>query len=103
MVKRYGSDGTRYGEAGYNTLTNTDLWPWSNEDRIKADMSAVSTRGFCASGQTLTKYIWEYLGNTIPPEIYGGSAVGNKASEKKGQEDTIFFRALKRLILGIRK
>ncbi|MFA5014655.1 MAG: hypothetical protein WC549_03835, partial [Actinomycetota bacterium] len=26
------------------------------------------TRGFCADGQTLTKYIWEYLGNTIPAD-----------------------------------
>ncbi|MCX7926584.1 MAG: putative Ig domain-containing protein, partial [Candidatus Omnitrophica bacterium] len=30
-------------------------------------------RGFCADGQTLTKYIWEYLGNTMPSDIYGGA------------------------------
>ena len=24
-------------------------------------------RGFCADGQTLTNYIWGYLGNTVPP------------------------------------
>ena len=23
--------------------------------------------GFCANGQTLTNYIWEHLGNTVPP------------------------------------
>jgi hypothetical protein len=68
VVKRYGTDGTFYGDTGYNTLTSVDLWPWPNEDRIKADLSTASTRGFCASGQTLTKYIWEYLGNTIPLE-----------------------------------
>ena len=31
-------------------------------------------RGFCADGQTLSKYIWEYLGNTIPTDIYGNSS-----------------------------
>ena len=74
ILKRYGADGTFYGDTGYNTLTSTDLWPWPNEDDIKADMAADSTRGFCASGQTLTKYIWEYLGNTIPDDIYGGGS-----------------------------
>jgi MYXO-CTERM domain-containing protein len=38
---------------------------------------AAGARGFCAgtsqdgTPQTLTKYIWEYLGNPIPAEIYG--------------------------------
>jgi len=76
VLFRYGSDGTFYGETAYNTLTSNNLWPWPNEVRIKKEMSASSTRGFCASGNnavtgnpiTLTTYVWEYLGNPIPSE-----------------------------------
>lgn len=83
IIKRLGTSGTYYGDSGWNTSTDIDLWPWPYEDEIKewfavendppvgADLSSNDTdRGFCANGQTLTKYIWEYLGNTIPPEIY---------------------------------
>lgn len=78
VIYRYGADGSRYGEPGYNTLTSTPLWPWPNEDRIKREMCANTTRGFCATGQrlgnlgpvTLTTYIWEYLGNPIPAGVY---------------------------------
>jgi hypothetical protein len=82
ITKKIGVAGTLYGETGYNTVTDDNLWPFPNEDRIKSDMSSYPsswpsgslpspTRGFCASEQTLTKYIWETLGNTIPSEIYG--------------------------------
>jgi hypothetical protein len=63
-------------------LTDGDLWPFPNEDAIKQDLcagpdgtqlnsAAINTRGhnatgFCASGKTLTKYVWEQLGNTSP-------------------------------------
>jgi hypothetical protein len=78
LLYRYGADGTRFGDASYNTLAATSLWPWPNEDRIKRDMCANTTRGFCSTGQrlgnlgpvTLTTYIWEYLGNPIPSGIY---------------------------------
>lgn len=72
IIYKYGVDGTRYGEPGYNTLTSEPIWPWPNEDKIKSFMCAEAgvTRGFCAA-ETLTKYIWEYLGSPIPPEIYG--------------------------------
>lgn len=63
--------------------TNVPLWPWPNEDRIKADMCAPNTppsgaipavndttRGFC-SKSSLTEYIWTYLGN---PNPYSGYA-----------------------------
>ncbi len=56
-------------------LTEQALWPFPNEDKIKSDMSETSTRGFCAENMTLTKYIWEYLGNPIPSDIYGQSNV----------------------------
>jgi hypothetical protein len=65
------------------SITTDNLWPWPYEDRIKADIASVSARGFATgtsrdgSSQTLTKYIWEYLGNQIPSDIYGASAAVN--------------------------
>lgn len=47
---RYGVDGTRYGEAGYNVSQSTSALPWPNEARIKSEMCASTSRGFCASG-----------------------------------------------------
>jgi hypothetical protein len=88
ILKRIGLSGTLYGEAGYDTVTADELWPFPNEDRIKNDMMSYSsnwpsgnspgpTRGFCSGGNglyggliTLTSYIWEYLGKAMPPEIY---------------------------------
>ncbi|MGE5416996.1 MAG: putative Ig domain-containing protein [Acidobacteriota bacterium] len=86
IIKKIGVSGTLWGDAGYNTVTADNLWPFPNEDTIQQYMSTYTytglksdgttgtisgQRGFCAPGQTLTKYIWEYLGNPIPPEIYG--------------------------------
>jgi hypothetical protein len=93
LTYQYGKSGTLWGETGYNLLqdgTNgqatVKLWPFPNEDIIKTKMAAYSNhsvtgaRGFCTgtsldgSSQTLTKYIWEYLGNQIPDDIYGTSS-----------------------------
>jgi hypothetical protein len=79
ILYKMGTDGTLYGENGYNSLTANALWPWPNEAGIKSDFASVSggARGFATgtsrdgSEQTLTRYIWEYLGNTISCEIYG--------------------------------
>jgi hypothetical protein len=91
VICKTGVDGTLYGETGYNTLKSctlgdiNSLWPWPNEEQIKNDMKTYSetggpsgTRGFCAPGNglyggpiTLTSYIWEYLGNEIPCDVYG--------------------------------
>src|SRR5207244_824530 len=53
--------------------TSTPLWPWPNEARIKAEMCADTTRGFCSakrldgvSAGTLTSYIWEYENQPLP-------------------------------------
>ena len=94
IEKQMGISGTLHGETGYNTLTSTSLWPFPNEDAIKSlfresndpsfglsPATNDTTRGFCADGTTLTKYIWEYLRNTIPAEIYGApvlDTIGNK-------------------------
>jgi len=98
IIKRYGVSGTLYGETGYNTLTDEDLWPFPNEDKIKERMKVYNrwdpydnidpnnasnpdtyvngARGFCADGNglyggsiTLTSYIWESLGNPCPADI----------------------------------
>ena len=100
ILKKIGTSGTLYGETGYNTTTDDDLWPFPNETLIKTKMAAYTyddgsggdpeitgARGFCAAGKqlngtddiTLTSYIWEYLGNEIPAEIYGTSTVTHSA------------------------
>lgn len=55
-------------------LTGTALWPWPNEARIKTEMCNGVSTGWCSTTKTLTTYIWEYLGNTIPADIYGTTA-----------------------------
>ena len=96
ILKKIGTSGTIYGETGWNTATNDDLWPFPNEDTIKTLMSTTvdgvtGSYGFCTGNsldstpQTLTKYIWEYLGNQIPGSVYAaqtnrsgtGSGTGN--------------------------
>jgi len=80
ILKKVGVSGTLWGDEGYDTVTSDNLWPWPNENRIKSDMESVDARGFATgtsmdgSSQTLTKYVWEYLGNQIPGDIYGQAA-----------------------------
>jgi hypothetical protein len=86
IVYQLGVSGTLYGETGWDTVTSALLWPWPNESIIKTQMAAYNdndvtgARGFATgtsidgSSQTLTKYIWEYLGNQIPSDIYGTSS-----------------------------
>lgn len=91
IMTTLGTDGLEYGATGYDTPTGTSLWPWPLEDWVKAQMSGMDstisgytmpspTRGFCGySGKdgvhnTLTSYIWEYLGNQIPSSVYGSSS-----------------------------
>lgn len=79
ILKKIGTSGTFHGDSGYNTTTGDDLWPWPYEDTIRTffiDYGAASSpspdRGFCASGETLSDYIWEYLGNVVngdPPDV----------------------------------
>jgi len=78
----YGADGSRYGDADRDTLGTTALWPYPNEARIKADFATAANgaRGFCTgnsiggTAQSLTKYIWEQLGNEVPADYYAGWA-----------------------------
>jgi len=93
ILQKLGIDGTEYGSTDWNTPQG-NLWPWPLEEWVKAQMAAADTviggdampaptRGFASATAkrldginpvTLTSYIWESLGNQIPPEIYGGSA-----------------------------
>lgn len=67
---KVGVSGTLFGENGFDRVTTDLLWRWPNEDLIKNDMAKVSNRGFCASGQTLTDYIWSSLGNKPDSSLF---------------------------------
>lgn len=86
IIKKIGISGSLYGDIGYNEISGDNLWPWPNETLIRdffrnytasAGYHPLSSRGFAADGVdqfgkplTLTRYIWQYLGNQIPCEIY---------------------------------
>ncbi|MBL0125049.1 MAG: hypothetical protein IPP88_20845 [Betaproteobacteria bacterium] len=67
IVNRIGTASTFQGEAGWNAMTGTALWPFPNETRIKKEMcvDAGIARGFCIN-TSLTNYILNYLGNGNP-------------------------------------
>ena len=79
ILYRYGSDGSRYEEPNFNALSSVPLWPWPNQERIKKEMCEDSgvTRGFCGA-VSLTKYIWEYLGNPMPEDPYADQSPARK-------------------------
>jgi len=85
-----GKSGTFFGEPGYDEETHIPMWPFPMEHVIKEKMAAYSytgntytgteynrvvsgtgtisgERGFAVEGQSLTNYIWGYLGNVVPP------------------------------------
>lgn len=88
VLYKIGATGSLDGDPGWDQPTTEPLWPWPNEDQIKTDMAAYDgpggkgARGFATgnsldgSPQTLTKYIWEYLGNPIPKDIYANAPDG---------------------------
>jgi hypothetical protein len=51
---RIGVDGTLFDEPGFEDLTTVPLWPWPNEERIKADFDAVRP---AFGGRSLTGYV----------------------------------------------
>jgi len=85
-----GESGTLFGEPGYNQETEIPMWPFPMEHIIKQKFSEYSytgkkyqghytnriengtgtiegARGFAVQGQSLTNYVWGYLGNVVPP------------------------------------
>lgn len=89
VIMLIGTPGTLYGANGYKTTTNVSMWPFPNENVIKSKMAAYKnnthgisgSRGFCVNGKqlngiddiTLTSYIWEYIGNKMPTDIYAST------------------------------
>jgi hypothetical protein len=111
LTKRYGASGSRYGEIGYDSKTSLPLWPWPYEDVVKsvfaeanpAPLAATPNannpkRGFAQDGNdsfgkplTLTRYVWQYLGNEIPADIYGcGSYVAGASCNLDVNADASF-------------
>lgn len=56
LPPRYGVDGTRFGEAGVNAVQTESLLPYPNDARIRTEMCANTTRGFC-SAVSVTEYL----------------------------------------------
>jgi hypothetical protein len=52
--------------------TPEPLWPWPHEGRIRSEMCATTTRGWCGTSKTLTQYIWEFLGAPTPDFVLDG-------------------------------
>lgn len=89
LTKRVGRSGTFWDDPGYDEVTTENLWPFPNESHIKAVFSEPNTprsgntpstnntvRGFTVASDafgksmTLTRYVWQFLGNEIPADIY---------------------------------
>lgn len=80
-----GKLGTFYDEEGFDTEINIPMWPFPSQTLFKEKFAQytytgsdhnrvisgtgtiIGERGFAVEGQTLTHYIWGYLGNTVPP------------------------------------
>lgn len=82
IINKTGTSGTLWGESEWNTETTDCLWPFSNEtvisDRFRTynigqenQSKPDGIRGFTADNQTLTKYIWEYIGHPNPYKQVG--------------------------------
>ncbi len=95
-----GGSGTLDGDPGWDQATTDPIWPFPNEDVIRADMAAYAgpgaagARGFAKGNsldgtpQTLTKYVWEYLGNRIPHDIYGSRPPPDAGTNDAGTNDS---------------
>ena len=55
LPQRYGVDGTRFGDSGVNAPQGT-LLPYPNDARIRAEMCANTSRGFC-SAPSVSEYL----------------------------------------------
>lgn len=82
VLYKIGVSGTLHGDTGYADTTTDSLWPWPYEGTIRDFFRTYGSasnpdpkRGFAADGQTLSKYVWEYLGNSCPPGMCDGSTV----------------------------
>ena len=73
-----------------STEAGTHLWPWPGEDRWKTDLCDAgnptdrSGEGLCGSGVSITTYVWNAMGNTIPSSIYGDSSPSSSSGGVPG-------------------
>lgn len=82
LLSMVGSSGTFYGQLNFDEETNIPMWPFPGEAMIQKHFGAFNyegtdrdggtagvngSRGFAVDGQTLTNYVWGYLGNVVPP------------------------------------
>jgi len=68
IVNRMGAEQSYYGDLGYDVEQGESLWPWPNESRIARDLCLYRNEGFCLEA-SLTTYVWELLGNTVPNNL----------------------------------
>lgn len=70
IEKRWGTSGSLVGQAGYNSVTSADLWPFPNEKAIKGQLCASYKYGFCDPANfsvSLTSYIVGYTARFTSP------------------------------------
>lgn len=116
-----GKSGTLYGEAGFDEETYIPMWPFPMEHIIKEKFAQYTysgnrysghyenrvengvgtikgARGFAVNGQSLTNYVWGYLGNLAPPLNVSASEVGDslivqwEANAPISQQNVIGYR-----------
>lgn len=67
ILKRVGAPESLYADPGALVVTDDNLWPWPDENIWIPKMRAYTAtgsggnRGFAATGQTLTNYVWGYF------------------------------------------
>ncbi len=67
----YGTDGTFYGDSGFNTLTANPLFPLEYETERKAIICNTRGFGICATDDTITEWVVGY--GTSPYDSDGGA------------------------------
>jgi len=82
LMTMLGRSGIFYGDTGYDEDTEIPMWPFPNQqlahehfasfthtgtDRNGGADGIQGARGFALPNQTLTNYVWAYLGNPTPP------------------------------------
>ena len=121
VMTMIGKSGTFYGDPGFDQETNIPMWPFPLENIIKMKMQAYrftgpiysgtgndrietgvaslsGERGYAVDGQSLSHYIWNYLGNLVPPFNVTATRVGEylqvkwQASAEVGQETISGYR-----------
>lgn len=89
VMTMLGASGTLYGDSGYDSETGIPMWPFPNQDLAHKYFGSFSltgvdreggsagiegARGFAVEDQTMSNYIWTYLGAPVPPFGVSGLA-----------------------------